>query len=135
MSAINVYLIFNGKCSAAMNFYKDCLGGELTLQTVGESPMASQWPAEVQNNILHARLERDGLVLLGSDMGEDGEGTIEGNTMCLSLTCDTRDELETCFNNLSVEGNVIRPLHDFFAGTMGVLIDKYGKNWMFYCEN
>ncbi len=44
MSTINSYLRFNGNCSEAMTFYKDCLGGELTMQKVGESPMAGNMP-------------------------------------------------------------------------------------------
>ena len=40
MAQLNAYLRFNGKCREAMTFYQACLGGELTIQTVGESPMA-----------------------------------------------------------------------------------------------
>jgi hypothetical protein len=36
---INPYLKFNGNCREAMTFYKNCLGGELTLNTVAGSPM------------------------------------------------------------------------------------------------
>jgi PhnB protein len=34
MTEINPYLNFNGSCREAMNFYKECLGGELTLMAV-----------------------------------------------------------------------------------------------------
>lgn len=44
MTQINSYLTFNGNCREAMNFYKDCLGGELILQTIGESPLAYKMP-------------------------------------------------------------------------------------------
>ena len=36
MTQINAYLTFNGNCREAMQFYTDCLGGELYLQTIGE---------------------------------------------------------------------------------------------------
>ena len=132
MTQINAYLVFNGNCREAMNFYQSCLGGELLLQTVKESPMANQWPAKVQDNILHARLTKDTIILLGSDMGP--KDLVKGNAISLSLTCSDRKEMEECFNHLSVGAQVTHPLHDFFAGTIGTLTDRYSMNWMFYCE-
>jgi PhnB protein len=41
MTQINSYLTFNGNCQEAMIFYQKCLGGELTFQTVGESPLSA----------------------------------------------------------------------------------------------
>ena len=45
MTQINSYLTFNGNCREAMTFYKECLGGELEFQTIGESPMAEKYAA------------------------------------------------------------------------------------------
>jgi len=128
---INPYLTFNGQCREAMNFYKDSLGGELTLQTVGESPMADQWPAAMQKNVLHSSLMRGSLVLLASDMAVEGEG-VPGTAISLSLTCSTEEELQACFSKLSAGGQVQRPIHDFFAGKIGAAKDKYGIQWLFY---
>jgi PhnB protein len=44
MTTINAYLTFNGNCRQAMTFYRECLGGELTLQAVKGSPMEGHWP-------------------------------------------------------------------------------------------
>ena len=54
MTQINAYLTFSGNCREAMNFYKDSLGGELTLQTISESPLADKMPAQMKDCILHA---------------------------------------------------------------------------------
>ena len=129
MTQINAYLAFNGNCTEAMTFYKDCLGGELTLMAVKDSPMADQLPATMQQSILHSELKKDGLVLLASDTA-GAEGQIHGNTISLALACSTEEEIKKYFSNLSKDGQVIRPLHSFFAGTMGVLKDKYGMTWM-----
>ena len=48
MVQLNPYLRFNGNCREAMTFYQSCLGGELTIQTVGESPVAGQMPPSMQ---------------------------------------------------------------------------------------
>jgi PhnB protein len=134
MNLINVYLVFDGNCREALTFYRDCFGGELEMQTVAESPMASEWPAEVQAHILHASLVNESLKLFGSDMG-DADGLIEGNTVALSLNTTSKKQLNQFFNKLSEGGEVLRPLHSFFAGTMGALNDKYNKKWLLYCDN
>ena len=48
MAQINPYLSFEGNCVEVMNFYNDCLGGELTIQLVKDSPVANQVPATMQ---------------------------------------------------------------------------------------
>ena len=130
MTQINAYLIFNGNCREAMTFYKKCFGGKLTLTTVEDSPMASQWPANAQKNILHAQLKKKGLILLGSDMAP-AEGTLNGNSISLALNCSSEEEITSFFSNLSADGKVTHPLHKFFDGTIGALTDKYGMNWVF----
>jgi len=133
MTQINAYLTFDGNCREAMTFYRDCLGGKLTLQTIQGSPMAAQWPAGVQQNILHASLVNGSLVLLGSDIaGRDA--LVNGNTISLSLNCSSEEEIKTFFSNLSAGGQVVHPLHEFFAGTMGTLTDRFEKDWLLYHE-
>jgi len=129
MTTINAYLTFNGNCREAMTFYKECFGGELTLETVKGSPMESHWPKEVYNNILHSSLEKDSLTLLGSDMVEP-DGLSKGNNVSLSLICSTTEEIETFFEKLSIGGKVKYPLHNFYAGKIGGVVDKFGINWM-----
>lgn len=131
MTQINAYLHFDGNCREAMDFYRDCLGGDLTVITVGDSPMAKEWPAEKSSDILHSRLQKNGIVLMGSDMGCTGKGA-PSQAVSLSLSCSSREELEGYFSSLSSGGEVTHPIHDFFAGTMGAITDRFGKNWMFY---
>ncbi|HEX4205561.1 MAG TPA: VOC family protein [Ktedonobacteraceae bacterium] len=133
MTRINAYLGFNGNCREAMTFYQACLGGELTMQTFGESPMADQVPAEAKQNILHSSLTKGALVLLGSDMGSMGsEGFVKGNTITLCLDCSSEEEIQTFFTKLSAGGHITHPLKtEFWGGTFGDLTDKFGMNWMF----
>jgi PhnB protein len=133
MAQINPYLTFNGNCREAMTFYKECLGGNLELQTVKGSPMEDQFPSLHRNQILHASLTNNELVLLGSDrLGSDR--LVNGNTIALSLKCNNEEEINTYFTNLSDGGRVVHPLHQFFAGTMGTITDKFGRDWLLYCE-
>jgi PhnB protein len=133
MTQINAYLNFNGQCREAMTFYQECLGGELTLQRVAESPMAVQLPSIEGANIMHSSLSRDGLMLLGSDMM--GKKLEKGNTVSLCLRCSSNEEINTFFNRLASGGKVKMPLHQSFWGaTYGELTDKFGIIWLFHCS-
>lgn len=134
MAQLNPYLHFNGNCREAMTYYKDCLGGELSLQTVGESPMADQAPKEAHNNVIHAYLSKDGFVLMGADLMEPGP-TVQGNTVTLCVVGRSKQEIEPLFSKLAAGGKVTFPLKEEFFGTFGALTDKYGFNWMFQSDS
>ena len=129
-SNILPYLTFNGNCREAMLFYKDCLGGKLTLQTIGESPMADKLPVKIKQCILHSTLTKDAVVLMASDMVSE-QGLIKGNTVSLSLNCSNEDEIRTCYQKLSTGGQATYPLEDTFWGALfGGLTDKFGNHWL-----
>lgn len=130
MASLNAYLEFNDQCQEAMTFYKSCLGGELILNTVGDSPMAAQMPTEMRGKILHSMLASGKIVLMGSDMGKEKEYKPK-NSVSLCLVCDSQDEIERLFSLLSKGSRVIHPLKKEFFGTFGAITDKYGINWMF----
>ena len=132
MATLNPYLNFsNNKCREAMNFYKDCIGGELELKTVGEMPvMAAQMPAEMKDSILHAVLTSGNIVIMASDLNRSK--AIEGNTYSLCVNCSSDEEINSFFSKLAAGGKVNEPLADMpWGATFGDLTDKYGKNWMF----
>ena len=56
MKQITPYLIFDGNCREAMNFYKQCIGGALTTTTFGAGDPNAR--AEAKDRLMHARLER-----------------------------------------------------------------------------
>jgi len=134
MAQLVPYLHFKGNCREAMTFYSDCLGAKLNLMTVGESQMAAQMPKEMHGNILHATLEKDGFVLMASDMVLPGGG-VPGNALTLCLVCKSKAEIETLFSKLAAGGNVTTPLKEEFFGTFGDLTDKYGFDWMFQFDS
>jgi PhnB protein len=88
----------------------------------------------VKNNILHATLRKGDLLLFGSDM-LGSEGHKPGNNIALSLDCNSAEELQTFFRNLSSDGEVHYPLRTkFWGASFGVLTDKYGNKWMLNFE-
>jgi PhnB protein len=133
MSPLNPYINFAGNCRDAMRFYQECLGGELNLQTVGESPIAQQCPAAMQHQVVHSTLTRGELLLMGSDMtGPEGTSGGRGNAVALSLNCSSEEEINTLFAALSAGGQILDPLGvKFWGGVFGVINDRFGVRWMF----
>jgi PhnB protein len=130
MTSINAYLTFNGNCREAMNFYRESLGGELNLQTVEDSPMAGQLPANMKKNIMHSSLAGEGFTIMGSDMCGP-EGVVKGNNVSLILNCTSEEEIRNRFQVLSSGGKVKHPLEDTFWGALfGDLTDRYGIQWL-----
>ena len=130
MTHINAYLNFNGQTRDAMKFYQDCLGGELVMQKISESPMAARVPSEMGAKILHSSLTKNNLVLMASDML--GNNIVKGNSISLCVTCSSDEEINSFFSKLSAGGTVVEPLHQSFWGaTFGSLTDKFGITWIF----
>jgi PhnB protein len=132
MARLNPYLTFNGNCRDAMNFYKDCLGGELDVMLVGDSPMANQMPPSMKEQVLHSLLKKDELEIMATDMRP--EALNEGNSVHLCLVFKTEDELKDLWDKLSAGGKVNQPISKMFFGLIGTFEDKFGKRWILECE-
>jgi PhnB protein len=134
MARINSYLTFGGNCREAMMFYKECFGGELAIQTVGESPLSGQMPKKMKSAILHSTLMNGKLILMGSDMIPDS-GLKAGNTVSLSVVCTSEREIKNLYNKLSSGGRADHPLEETFWGALfGDLTDKFGNHWLLHYQ-
>ncbi|MBC7934267.1 MAG: VOC family protein [Rhizobacter sp.] len=135
MTQINAYINFNGQCREAMRFYQQCLGGELNLQKISESPMAAQMPSEKGGEILHGTLISNAIVIMASDIS--AALFVKGNNVNLCLQCSSKQELENFFESLSAAGHISTPLHQTFWGaTYGEFTDRFGINWILnYSKN
>ena len=126
---VNPYLVFNGDCADAFAFYEQVLGGNLTVQTHGQSPMAEQVSPEWHSRVLHARLEVGDTVLMGSDRPPDSAETPEG--FSVSLQADDPAEAERIFAALADGGTTTMPIQQtFWATRFGMLTDRFGMPWM-----
>ncbi|MDP3964305.1 MAG: VOC family protein [bacterium] len=130
MTQLNPYLTFNGNAREAVEFYKECFGGDLTIQTVGESPMADQMP-DMKNQVMHADLKKDGQTLLfASDMVGESK-LVSGNSVTLCINCSSDEEIKGLFDKLSKGGTVSHELkEEFWGDTYGDFTDKFGVRWM-----
>jgi PhnB protein len=128
------YLLFDGTCKEALEFYKSVFGGALTLTTVGESPMAQMFPPQLHARVVHARLSVAIGDISASDWLAQNETPIHGNMVCLYLDGGTREELKRVFEKLSAGGKATDPLQEQPFGYYGALNDKFGVRWMFHTD-
>jgi PhnB protein len=131
MTTLTPYLLFDGSCYQAMEFYKSCFGGEFDAIKVKDSPVRDSMPAALQEKILNARLKSGNLEISASDWCAPNERPIRGNTVCLYLSGGTTEELKVLFAKLSEGAEVTDPLKEMFFGIYGALNDKFGVRWMF----
>ena len=135
MTTINVYLTFSGNCREAMNFYRDCIGGELYFQTIGDSPLANTMPEQMKKSILHSTLTKGPLVIMASDMVSN-KGLQKGNNVSLMLNCSSETEVNGFYSKLSEGGEATHPLEiTFWGAVFGDLCDKFGNQWLLHYEN
>ena len=90
MVQLSPYLNFNGKGSEAMKFYQSIFGGELKVQTFGETGQAKN-DAE-KDLLLHGELHAEGITFYASDGHEDQHVTM-GDSVHMSLSGDDEERV------------------------------------------
>jgi PhnB protein len=86
MTTLSSYLLFDGNCRQAMEFYRSCLGGELTLTRVKDTPAKQGMPESQRDKVLNARLRGSNLDISASDWLRPDRTPVRGNTACLYLS-------------------------------------------------
>lgn len=141
MKTINPYLIFNGNCMQAFEFYKSVFGGDFSyvgrykdMPTEERSPL----PEEARELIMHMSLPISSeTVLNGSDVCEAfGQKVVMGGNVELMISASSNEEVDSLWEKLSVGADVTMPLEIAFWGDyFGSLTDKFGIKWMLICSS
>ena len=121
MAKINFYLLFNGNCEEAFNFYKSAFGIDFTfIGRYGDIPPQNGMPpiSEDEKNKI------ENICLPIAD-------TVFGNNFSLYIEADSRGEADRLFAGLSTEGRVTMPMSEAHWGDyFGMFTDKFGVNWL-----
>jgi PhnB protein len=129
MANINPYLNFDGNCEEAFKFYQSIFGGEFTGRSRFKDIPGQ--PSSDGERILHISLPIGNTILMGSDRNAHMGSGILGNNMHVSIQPSSKEEAEGLFNGLAKGGNITMPLADtFWNATFGMLVDKFGIQWM-----
>jgi PhnB protein len=131
MEPITPYLNFNGNAAEALAFYGKAFGGEILFQQIyGDGPMKGE--PEWKDKIMHATFQAGSLTLMASDVMDPKYKVIAGTNTQLSLNFKHEEDIDRVFAALSDGANITMPLQDTFWGAkFGMLVDKFGINWMF----
>jgi PhnB protein len=130
------FLLFQGNCAEAMAFYQSCLGGELSITRVADTPMKDHMPPDRHNKVAHARLKAGAIEFSATDWLRPTRTPQPGNTVALYLNGGKYAELKPVFDKLAAGADpaLLDALRDMPFGTYGHLADKYGVHWFFQGE-
>ena len=129
---LDFYINYKGNCKEAFHFYEKHLGGKITMMTTfSQMPDAANIPADRKNDILHARIEIGGAVLMGADIPQ----AEPVRSAYLTLRVDSAEEAERLYALLSEGGQIFMKMEStFFASRFAMLRDRFGTSWMLLHE-
>jgi PhnB protein len=132
---VQSYLMFDGRCEEALEFYREALGAEVTmLMRFSESPepcAPGMIPPGSENKVMHASFRVGDATLMASDGNCTGQPKFAG--ISLSLTVADADTAKRLFTALGDGGQVQMPLNKtFFSPSFGMVADRFGVSWMVY---
>ena len=126
---VQPYLLFDGRCEEAIEFYKSALGAEVEMLMRYKDSLD---PAMVHGNkdkVMHTSLRVGDTTVMASDGRCQGQPSFSG--FSLSLTAPDDAEAERLFANLAEGGHVQMPLAEtFFSSRFGMVADRFGVPWM-----
>ncbi|HEY7218665.1 MAG TPA: VOC family protein [Candidatus Binatia bacterium] len=130
---VQPYLLFNGHCEEAIEFYKKALGAEvLMMMRFKESPephAPGMLPPGSENKVMHACIRIGDTSVMASDGRCTGQTNFQG--FSLSLTASNEAEASQKFATLAEGGQVQMPLgKTFWSPSFGMVADRFGVSWM-----
>lgn len=128
MKTLHPYLVFNGNCRAAMEFYRSVLGGELEVMGFADAGMPVA--PDAADRVIHAHLQKGDFRLMASD-NQVGMSHTVGDNVSLMLECESDEEVEKIHRSLCEGGRDLMAPHDAFWGARFAMVtDAFGVNWM-----
>lgn len=129
---VQPYLMFNGRCEEAVEFYRKALGAEIKMimryKECPEPPPPGMVPENWGDKVMHASFRIAGNVIMASD-GCSTEPGFAG--FSLSLALPDESAAKRAFHALSEGGQIHMPLgKTFWSPCFGMLADKFGLGWM-----
>ena len=119
-----------------MEFYRTCLGGELMVTKVGDTPLRDHVPAAHHHKVAYARLKSGSMEFSATDRLHSKRTPKQGNTVAMYVDGGTYTELRTVFDKLAAGADTesLDELRDMPFGSYGHLADQYGVHWFFRGE-
>ena len=135
---VESYLMFEGRCEEALDFYRRALGAQVTMlmrykdnpePAAGQGCAEGGGPGPTPEMVMHASFTVGETQLMASDGMGSGKASFQG----ISLALSPADEAEArrLFDALAEGGQVQMPLaKTFFSKAFGMVADRFGVSWM-----
>ena len=135
---VEPYLMFEGRCEEALDFYRRALGAEVkVLMRYKDNPDPAGAPGCADGSgggptpemVMHAEFSVGQTTLMASDGMGSGKAKFEGISLALSPASVA--DAERLFHALADGGQVQMPLgKTFFSQAFGMVADRFGVPWM-----
>ena len=123
------YLIFEGRCEEAINFYRRAIGAEVNMLLRFKDAPAGREQHPPDDKVMHANIRIGDTTVLLSDGRCSGRPNFQGFSLALIVANDA--EAKRYFAALAEGGQVQQPLtKTFFSSSFGTLVDRFGVSWM-----
>ena len=119
-------LNFGGNCEEAFRFYEKHLGGKISMMMKqSDAPGAASGAG---NDVIHARMDIAGTVLIGNDV--PGSVFKQMRSVYMYLSLDSPEEAERVHNVLADGGQIFMAMEEtFYASRFSMLRDRFGVSW------
>jgi PhnB protein len=133
MLRLTPFLLFDGNCAEAMQFYSSCFGGELTVTRLADTPMRDQFPPAQHHKLVNAHLKSDAVEFSATDWLHPLHVRQQGNNVAMYVRADQFGELKTIFDKLRAGANeeFLVELRELPFGIYGRFTDRFGIEWFF----
>lgn len=129
---VTSYLMFNGRCDEAVEFYRKAVGAEVAMMMRFKDhpePRPPQIRPEMNDKVMHGELRIGDTMVMVSDGGCTGQTGFQGFSLALSAADPA--EAERLYKALGEGGTEQMPLmKTFFSPAFGMVADKFGVQWM-----
>ena len=135
---VESYLMFEGRCDEALDFYRSALGAKVGMlmrfkdnpdPAAGQGCADGSGPGPRPEMVMHAEFTVGQTTLMASDGMGSGKTSFQG--ISLALSPDSEDEARRLFAALADGGQVQMPLtKTFYSQAFGMVADRFGVPWM-----
>lgn len=129
------FMNFKGQAGEAIALYKTVFDVQIKrIAYYKDMPetLKPHFPPETDNYVMHAEM-----TIQGSEVwfGDSMEETSTGDRLTLSVPFSSKEEVQTAFDKLKIDGKILMELETtFYSPLFGTIEDKFGIIWHLICQ-
>lgn len=125
MQKVTPFLMFQGKAEEAMNFYTSLIEDSAITSIVRYGPKE----AGEEGSVMQATFTLKGQQFMCIDSNIKHQFTFTPS-FSIFLTCDTEEEIDRLYAQLSADGGILMPINNYgFSTKFAWVNDRFGVSW------